>query len=121
MPSSGDEDFVGKGGHEVFLDGKKLIEGTDYTNINSGEDIRVLASQVAEGRLGIISKDSGFLAVHTGTITTFVCPSLAKIISETLWLDGIRKTDEDYLLNNACDLANSTTGNEKTTVIYEID
>lgn len=120
LPSSGDADFVGKGGHEVFLDGKKLIEGTDYTNINSGQDIRVLASQVAEGRLGIISKDSGFLAVHTGTITTFVCPSLAKIISETLWLDGIRKTDEDYLLNNACDLANSTTVvAEKTTVIYE--
>ena len=119
-PNNGDRDLAGEGGNEAFLDGKKLILGTDYININSDQDIRILSSQVALGRLAVISKHSDFLAVHNGTITTFVCPTGAKIISETLWLDGIRKTDEDYLLNNACDLANSTNVvAEKTTVIYE--
>jgi len=42
------------------------------------------------------------------------------LISESLWLDGIRKKNADYLLNNSCDLANSTTIiPQKSTVIYE--
>jgi len=119
-PNNGDRDLAGEGGNEAFLDGKKLIFGTDYTNINSDQDIRILSSQVAQGRLAVISKHSDFSAVHSGTITTFVCPTGAKLITETLWLDGIRKTNEDYLLNNACDLANSTTiVPQKTIVIYE--
>tara|TARA_Y100001973_G_scaffold18634_2_gene27319 strand:- start:364 stop:2133 length:1770 start_codon:yes stop_codon:yes gene_type:complete len=116
--AAGDLTLNGKADHDVFLDGKRLKFGTDFIHV--GSDLKILSSQVPAGRLAVISRHANFSEVITGTITTFICPSGKYLISESLWLDGIRKKNADYLLNNSCDLANSTTiVPQKSTVIYE--
>jgi len=42
------------------------------------------------------------------------------LISEILWLDGVRKAESDYIATNSCNIATSSNVvSKKSTVIYE--
>lgn len=123
-PSSGNTYLVGKGGQDAYLDGKKLILNTDFQNANTNQDLRIFASTVSAGRIGVISRNSNVVlpssAPLLGTIKKFICLSSNYLISESVWLDGVRKNSAEYKLSNSCDLSFSDTiVDEKTTVIYE--
>ena len=106
------------------MDGKKLILNTDFQNANTNQDLRIFASTVSAGRIGVISRNSNVVlpssAPLLGTIKKFICLSSNYLISESVWLDGVRKNSAEYKLSNSCDLSFSDTiVDEKTTVIYE--
>jgi len=123
-PNVGNTILIGKGGQDAYLDGKKLIFGTDYENYNSDQDLLIIAHRVLAGRIGAISRNSNLVLPSNqplhGSMQKFVCFNGNYLISETLWLDGIRKSNSEYKLSNSCDLSFSNTiVSEKTTVIYE--
>jgi hypothetical protein len=111
--------LAGDEGKDIYLDGQKLVYGQDYQD--NGADLDILLAGSA-GRMCVVSRHDDINNKLTGTIDAYHCfGSGQPIISEVLWIDGVRKIKNlDYNLNNPCDLANSNiVVPEKTTVIYE--
>ena len=104
-------------GSDLYLDGAKLILDQDYQDF--GPDIKLL-QDVDPGKLGIITRHDDIDVKLDGTIDIYDDLNQS-IISEMLWIDGLRKLkDVEYYLTNPNDSANSNlVVPEKNTVIYE--
>ena len=118
-PSSGNLTISAMAGKDAYLDGKKLVSGTDFTD--SSSDLVIDSSQVTDsGRIGVISRHSELDQALTGTMKVFVDLVPNHLISEILWLDGVRKAESDYIATNSCNIATSSNVvSKKSTVIYE--
>jgi len=111
--------LTGDAGKDIYLDGQKLVYGQDYQDNVADLDILLAFSA---GRMGVISRHDDINNKLFGTVDAYHCfGSGQPIISEVLWIDGVRKLkNSDYYLNSPCDLANSNlVVPEKTAVIYE--
>lgn len=116
--SGGTGTLTGKAGQDLYLNGLKLVYDQDYQD--QGSDILILQS-IAAGRLGIVSRYSDLNFKTNGTINVYKCSPTHPLISEQLWINGLKKLKNvDYFLKNPCDLINSDiTVPKKTVVIYE--
>ena len=116
--SGGTGILMGEAGKDLYLNGLKLIYGQDYQD--QGNNVFILKS-LAAGKLGIISRYGDLDFKTNGIINVYKCSSTHSLISEQLWINGLKKLKNvDYFLKNPCDLINSDiTVPKKTVVIYE--
>ena len=116
--SGGTGILMGEAGKDLYLNGLKLIYGQDYQD--QGNNVFILKS-LAAGKLGIISRYGDLDFKTNGIINVYKCSSIHPLISEQLWINGLKKLKNvDYFLKNPCDLINSDiTVPKKTVVIYE--
>lgn len=108
----------GAAGKDLYIDGVKLVYGQDYQD--SGSNLDYLQA-IPAGRRGTVSRHGNINLKIDGTIDKYDCITSLYIISEQVWVDGLRKLkNKEYSLTGRCDLANSdSVVPEKTTIIYD--
>lgn len=115
--------LVGQAGKDLYLNGLKLIYGEHYQD--SGLDISII-SNLSAGKIGILSAYSNTNKTNGPMPSSFfMCLGTNNpIISEILWISGIRQVkDKHYYINNPCDLNNSDLElvDESDTIFYNND
>ena len=110
--------LTGQAGKDLYLNGLKLVYGEDY--VDSSNNL-VVPNLLPSGRIGIISRYNDLNFKTNGTINVYKCSPAHPLISEQLWVSGLKKLrNVEYFLKNPCDLINSdVVVPKKTVVIYE--
>ena len=108
----------GAAGKDLYIDGVKFVYNQDYTD--NSNDLEYLQT-IPSGRRGIVSRHGNVNSQIDGTIDKYDCFGNVYLISEQLWVDGLRKARvKEYSLNNPCHSANSNlVVAKKTTIIYD--
>lgn len=118
--------LYGMAGRDVFSNGKKLVKNVDYEDHGSSY-IKVYASGLPEGRLGIVAPYAGVTSKENFK-ESYLHETTNIIFNEIVWVDGKKAVSGAvkgiqsmavYSKNEAGNLNNSThLAPEKTTVIY---
>ena len=89
---------------DVYLNKLKLISGVDY-QLN-GSNLEIFATNFATGRMALIPRHSGTVGNYNGTLTNHGNCFADKIISEQVWVGGLRSSEKiDYNKKTKCDIS----------------